>query len=363
MNFSKAEIEVLSLCAMCKDLPVDGCRNIPQETLSLLLYLGLIRPSKSNMGYRITPKGAEILKSADINFFQDKSYVSSSEILTRRMHTAEITSFFWKYGADVFNEVPPAENDKKIFLPSFTFRRQSAANFLGGSRLTGFYYTPTNIFVPYYIAKNQKGFYPNVEQRTFYAETISLKRKPYVIYAGKGSLENIIDSVTTHNPKSKKDTSVYYDDGIDEFVCPVAIMPLDENGMRQLRILETPNYKQRLIKRLLKERYLPPESEEFDGRDKFQNYVIGIDCNIKRFEGLTKLNKPIGLFVLPFQADIAEDIVEDTNVTCYVLNLSDAEAALGIKHELPKVDNTPYKTEKGEYLDVPLIGKIKDIRR
>ncbi len=359
MIFNNAEIEVLALCGLCKNLPVSGCRNIPQDILCGLEYLGLIKQSKNGLGYRLTTDGEELLRLAEMNYSQDKIYVSYSDKFIRRMQTAEITSFFWRYGVEVFSTLQPTEKSRKVFLPSFVFRRQPAANILGGSRLTGFYYTPETVFVPYYITEDNKGFYPNVEQRTFYAETLALKRRPHVIYTGNGNLEEIVKAVKTHNEKPKRNTALYFDDAIEKFTCPVAILPLDENGMRQLRILEVPNYKQKLAKALLKEKYLPPKIPEYDGRDKAEYYAIGIDCNIKRIEGLVKNKIPTRLFVLPFQADTVENIVEGSKVSCYVLNIDDAELALGIKNPIPNVNDNPFKTEKGKYLDVPLIGKIK----
>ena len=37
MTFDKADIEVLALCAWCRDLPVHGCRNIPAKIINDLL--------------------------------------------------------------------------------------------------------------------------------------------------------------------------------------------------------------------------------------------------------------------------------------------------------------------------------------
>ena len=363
MIFGKTEIEVLALCALCKDLPVGGCGNVPRNILSELEYLKLIRKSKNGLGYRLREEGEAVLHLAEINYIRDKIYVSYGDKLLRRMQTAEVTSFFWKYGADVFSGVPPAEKSRKVFLPSFVLRRQPSSNILGSSRLTGFYYTPETVFIPYFITKENKGFYPNVEQRTFYAETLSLKRKPHVIYTGNGNLEDITDAVKTHNPKPNKNTSVYYDDGIENMMCPVSVLPLDENGMRQLRIMEIPNYRQKIVKTILGRNYLPPQINDYDGRDKSKHYAIGIDCDIKRLKGFIKNKIPTRLFVLPFQAETVQKIVEGSKVSCYVLDISDTENVLGISERLPGIDNTPYKTEKGEYLNVPIIGKIEDTGR
>ena len=359
MIFNKAEIEVLALCGLCKNLPVNGCRNIPQDILFGLECLGLIKQSKNGFGYRLTTDGEELLRLAEMNYSQDKIYVSYSDKLIRRIQTAEITSFFWRYGVDVFGENQPAEKSRKVFLPSFVFRRQSATNILGASRLLGFYYTPETVFIPYYITKDNKGFYPNVEQRTFYAETLSLKRKPHIIFTGEGELKDIIEAIKTHNPKPKRNTAIYYDDGMGEIICPISIIPLNENGMRQLRILEIPDYKQLLLNAILENEYLPPDNELFDGRDKTTNYAIGIDCNIKRFEKIVKSNLPANVVVLPFQAEMVQSYLGGSKAICYTLQLDDIEVALGIKKHLPAVDNRPFITEKGKYVDVPLIGKIK----
>ena len=122
MNFNNAEIEVLRLCAWCKDLPVNGCRNIPAEILDSLLRYRLIRLSRNRLGYRCTPDGIAVLDYVGFEYKQDKTYRTDKDVLVRRYQTAEITSFFWRYGADVFQESLPAENRNNIFMPSFYFR-------------------------------------------------------------------------------------------------------------------------------------------------------------------------------------------------------------------------------------------------
>lgn len=202
MVFTQAEIEVLALCAWCKDLPVNGCRNIPAEILDTLLFLRCIRQSRNGIGYRCTPEGFEILRQAEIEYTQDKSYRSNSDVLLRRLQTAEITSFFWRYGADVFCDHPPAEKQTDIFLPSFALRRKQHANILGGTKLAGFYYSKDIAFIPYYITRENNGIYPDVEQRTFRAETLLCGRHPHIIYTGNGNLQDISDTVLPSITKS-----------------------------------------------------------------------------------------------------------------------------------------------------------------
>ena len=363
MKFDRAEIEVLALCAWCRDLPVHGCRNIPAEIIRNLLELRLIRRSKNKTGYRCTPEAFALLHRAEMEFTQDKTYRTNSDALIRRMQVAEITSFFWRCGADIFIDSPPAETEHNVFLPSFALRRQKHANILGGTKLIGFYYGKDTVFIPYFIAKDNNGIYPEVEQRTFRSETLLCGRRPHIIYTGEGDLQEIITTVSMKKERSKKSTTVYYKDAMDKFNCPVALIPLTQDGMRQLRILSVPDYRQRLVKNILGNDYLPPRTPQSDGRNKTDNFIIGIDCNILRFEKAVQSQKTTKIFVLPFQAEAVQKIVSGSKVQCFVLNLQETEEFLGLPHTLPETGNKPFQTGKGEYIDVPSLGKDKKNRR
>lgn len=359
VKFDTADIEVLALCAWCRDLPVHGCRNIPAKIINDLLELRLIRQSKNKTGYRCTPEAYELLHRAEMEFTQDKCYRTNADALTRRMQMAEITSFFWRYGADVFLDSPPAETENNVFLPSFALRRDKHANILGGTKLTGFYYAKDTVFIPYFIAEENNGIYPEVEQRTFRSETLACGKRPHIIYTGNGELQDIINTVSVKKERSKKSTSIYYKDAMDKFACPVALIPLTEDGMRQLRILSVPDYRQRLVKNILGNDYLPPKSLQSDGRTKTENFIIGIDCNILRFENAVKSKKTTKIFVLPFQAEAVQSMVQGAKAQCYVLNLQETEEFLGLPNTLPEINYRAFQTGKGEQIDVPPLGKAK----
>lgn len=363
MLFDRAEIEVLRLCAWCKDLPAHGCRNIPAEILDTLLFLKLIRLSRNGQGYRCTPEGLALLQGAEMGYRQDKTYRSDSGALERRYQLAEISSFFWRYGAGVFAEAPPAEKQSHVFLPSFALRRKQHANILGGTRLAGFYYTKDTVFIPYFIPRDNNGIYPDVEQRTFRAETLLQGRHPHILYTGEGDLERIIETVSFKKERGPKATTMYYKDAMDQFGCPVAIMPMTADGMRQLRILSVPDYRQRLVKNILGTNYLPSTSLQSDGRSASENYIIGIDCNITRFENAVRARKPTNIFVLPFQAEAVQKLLAGTKAQCFVLDLEQTEKFLGLEHNLPAIDRTPFQTGKGNYVNVPPLGKGKKTGR
>jgi hypothetical protein len=117
------------------------------------------------------------------------------------------------------------------------------------------------------------------------------------------------------------------------------------------------------MKNLLEENYLPPTSPMFDGRTKSENFIIGFDCNILRFENAVRTKKPTNIFVLPSQSAFVQSLVDGTNAKCFVIEYEDVEDYFGLPHALPTIDRTPFQTGKGSYVDVPLLGKAKKTGR
>lgn len=315
--------------------------------------MGLLRLSRCGLSYRATPIGYEVLQKGGFDYTPDKQYRGKGTVLDRRLETAEITGFFWRYGADVFLSAPHAEKEGLAFLPSFALRRKTYANVLGGTRLAGFLYTEATAFIPYYITPQSEGVYANVEHRTFRAESLLCGRIPVVLYTGAGTLEQLIQAVTAGRCKKERSTTDSYLAALDKFGCEAALVPMDESGMRQLRILSVPGYKEKLLRQLLGKDFLPPVLKQSDGRSKKMNghFLIGIDCNIARFgEAIMQTDIKPHIIVLTTQAPALQTYLTGQNVVLHPIEMKAAEAILGIPHELPALNISPFRTGKGEYL-------------
>lgn len=358
MIFTNAEIEILRLSAWCKDLPKDT-ENIPANTVSLLCRFGLLRQSRCGLSYRTTPLGYELLQKGGFDYAPDKQYRGRGSVLMRRLETAKITSFFWKCGADVFRGTPDTEKNGLTFLPSFALRRKTYANVLGGTQLTGFLYSGDTAFIPYYITSESKGIYANVERRTFRAESLLCGRNPFVLYTGEGEMGQLIEAIVAKRYKKNKSTTDDYLIALEKFGCPAALIPLNESGIRQLRILSTPSYKKNLIHLILGKDYLPPDKTWADGRSKTveEDFLIGIDCNIARFINAitqTDKHKRFHIVLLSSQTAAIQNYLKGQNVVLHPINEETAEQILDIPHKLPAPNLSPFQTEKGEYLyDTP----------
>lgn len=353
MIFTNAEIDVLRPAAWCKDLPAGSTEIFPQETVDLLCAMGLLRKSRCGLSYRTTPRGYEMLQRGGFDYMPDKQYRGKGSVLARRLETAEITGFFWRCGADVFLSAPHAEKEGLAFLPSFALRRKTYANVLGGTRLAGFLCTEKTVFVPYYISPQSEGVYANVERRTFRAESLLCERRPVVLYTGTGTLEQLIRTITATRCKKEKSTTDSYLAALDKFGCEAALVPMDECGMRQLRILSVPGYKEKLLRQLLGKDFLPPVLKQSDGQSRKikGHFLIGIDCNIARFrEAITQADTKPHIIILSAQAPAIQTYLSGQNAVLHPIGAEAAEDILGIPHELPGLNRLPFLNGKGEYL-------------
>lgn len=353
MIFTNAEMDVLRLTAWCKDLPQGNTKTIPSDTVKLLYGMGLIRQSRCGLSYRTTPKGYELLQKGGFDYTPDKQYRGKGTVLTRRLETAEITGFFWRCGANVFLDAPDTEKNGLSFLPSFALRRKSYANVLGGTRLAGFLYAEQTVFVPYYISSESEGIYANVEYRTFRAESLLCGRMPFVLYTGAGTLEQLLHTVTVGRCKKEKSTTDTYLTAMEKFGCPAAIMPMNESGMRQLRILSVPDYRGKLLRQILGKDYLLPVQEQSDGcnRQTKEIFIIGIDCNIIRFaNAINQTDTKTHIILLSTQAAAIQNYLKGQNAVLHPIDEKLAEQILGISHELPSLNLLPFQTGKGNYL-------------
>jgi len=120
MLFTRAEMEILRLCAWCKELPTRKSENLPAETIDELVWCGLLRVSRNKSSHRLTPCGYETLQKAGFEHSMDNAYRTEEHIVSRRHQGAEIALFFNRFGADVFVDAPRAEICKDFYVSAYT---------------------------------------------------------------------------------------------------------------------------------------------------------------------------------------------------------------------------------------------------
>lgn len=352
--FTVSEIDALRLAAWCKDIPLKS--GLASETVYTLQQLGYLRQSRCGQSYRVTPLGYKLLQQAGYDYEPDRQYRGQGSVLTRRLQIAELTLFFYHLGANVFIRYGPPPDDTLSFLPSFALRRKAASNVLGGSRLAGFLYADSMTYVPYYIADDNDGLYPMAEERTFRAPLLCGQKQPAVLYTGKATLEELMKAAARTRVRKAKSTTSTFMQAANQFTCPVCFVPLSELGMRQLRILCQPKYRERLIQALLGKQYEPVVTPQSDARHPETNtrYLIGIDCDFTRFERAVQ-DGETHIILLENQLDAVQRYLRGKNAVLHPLDVEAVEQVLDLPHALPDPDLSPFRTPEGGYLHVPPI--------
>ncbi len=356
MIFTKGEIEILGLCALCKDLPVETSGISEQEAINVLLFYGLLRKSRSGLSVRVSDKGYDYLQSLGFDFQRDKTYLGKSKALYRRLETAMITKFFLKSGADVFKKEIVKESMNNLFIPSFTFRRKSFSNPLGATQLCGFYYLRNTMFVPYYISKDNYGIHTEMEELTFSSEMFSQGHKPTVLFTADGDILDVL-KISQNQPvkKDKVNTDSFYD-AIEKFRVPVAFITLDSNGLDVINIISVNNYREKLAKLILREDYATSGLTDSDGINikTNENLVIGFDSNIERMKRVINNSKnTTHIILLPFQLCTMQNSLKGKNARLHTIEVDAVEKLLKIDSHKYTLSKEPFKNEKGEYAYIP----------
>lgn len=366
MMFTRGEVETLGLCALCKDLPAETDDRLELKAIEDLVALGYMRKSNCGLSYRVTDLGYELLQSLGFEFLRDKNYLGKSKALYRRLETAKLTRFFLKGRANILsNNSNPLDSDN-VFIPSFTYRRKTFSNPLGGTRLGGFYYLRSIMFVPYFISKDNNGIYTDLEERTFSSEMMLKKYKPVVLFSADGNLEEVLRTSFKPLAKKEKVNTDSYSEAIEKFRTPVAFVTLDSNGLDAINIMSVKDYKTKLARLILMNDYESPTLKYSDGVNAKtkENLIIGIDSNVWAMkEVIRNSDKTTHIVLLPFQQKTIGRFLKGENARLHTLNVQDINSMLRISNREFKLSNEPYITKEGGYAYVPIVGQNKKAGR
>ena len=188
--------------------------------------------------------------------------------------------------------------------------------------------------------------------RTIFSNSISGNRNPIVIFSGEGTFSEITQIVLAQKQKTEKQTFDTYAESLDKFLCPVAVIPMNEDGIRTLEILKMKNYRMKIAKAILGEDYLPPQSEHFDGihRKTGEKYIISIDGNVHRIQKAFSLDSGApNIICFDYQ-------VETINKLCWcdvhTIEIAEVERVFSMRRKEAADKSIPFKTKYGKFVDV-----------
>jgi hypothetical protein len=244
MLLNKAEANILLIAGFYKAVPANLSPDLGGDTLKWLIEMNLLKLNRSKTTCRLSNKGRELLATAGFVFKPDKHPLGDSELLTRRLQSAEIALALQQIGVDVFLQDLPREPIPQTYLSAYALRINSCSNILGMAKFNGYLYTPNIVYIIYHLGNKLSGFYPSTESETFIRHARSINRDWRVLFIG-GKDYKEMKEMLNRKKESKLKNDCNFIDAMNEFE-NVLTLPLSKNGLRMLRALSIPGYSEKV---------------------------------------------------------------------------------------------------------------------
>ncbi len=290
MVFDNRDFGVLRLCGVCRYLPTEIGRYFnspyfsPRELHNLRKHK-LIKAQTNLLSYTLTYEGREALRKFGYEFPQDLRLDIKSETYFRKLKSAYFIATMFLAGIDVFHSSVESLAGKKTgFVSSLILRSTKAGKVLAGARLLGILKIGSTAFVPYHIDNSEEWIVPCFERDSFNSQVAGIKDTKTIslILSGK-SLEELWRSI---HPRSKsvtvKNGLKRFGVALEELGYDYLLVPENDFGVIQLRILKLAGYKERLARAIGLDTKYKGDFPECDGLLNNIPHIIALDFNVKR---------------------------------------------------------------------------------
>ena len=307
-----------------------------------------------------------MIQSIGYDYPVDSKYVSVAKTLLRRKQGTEIALTFYRSGYDIFSDSLVALDAPCSYLSSMALRRntQTPCNIFGGARFAGIGRNYGNTYLCYYIDEGRI-YYTN-ERRFFMSAVSKTQCTSSVIYFGKSynQIANIVLKKPVDTQKKKNNLLSFYE-VYRKSTLPVHLVECSDVGAMQLLLMGQEHYRIHIAKLALGEQFAPPYQFVNSGDASFKGgehlpVTIGIDMDIKHIRAVHKgakehAHNTIAVVAFKEQLPALEKLCASFKPKLYGIDSKETLLAFGLT--LQEQTKVPYLTQKGEYINVPIIKK------
>lgn len=198
------------------------------------------------------------------------------------------------------------------------------------------------------------------ELTAFQNHTAAIPAKQRVIIFAASSYEEILSELDT--VQEKQNTRLQsYREVYDCLKLPLFLLPCNDTGCLQLRILSIPNYRELLAKIILKSHYVLPPADRamYDALYQGVPFVMAADMDLRRIDAAVETARSDGLSqivlaALPEQAETVLNRRYRETGKARVFTITDAALRELLGSIVPYTPpDLPFYTSEGSVLDVP----------
>lgn len=360
MLLSVRDIEIMKLLRWCRMIrPKDFDTVFQKHEIENLCAAQLVRFSNSANALLLTPRGHRLLEAVSQPLPPATAPTYRETDIQRRLRVSQIVLTAYAAGITVFNLreaglLPPSS----FFLPAL--QRNRGSNPWGSTRVAALLHTGDLLCALHWVSPQIGCIALNDELTAFYNHTAAISAKQRAMIFAANSYAEVLAELTAERCSQSTRLQTYRE-VYDCLKLPLFLLPCNEAGVLQLRILSVPDYRKRLTKAILKSHYAtPPDNRPmYDAIYDGAPFVMSADMDLRRIEAALCTAQSDGisqivLAALPEQVETVLNHRYRETGKARVFTITDAALQSVLGNTAPYAPpNTPFYTSEGSVIDVP----------
>ena len=400
MLFSERDIDALRILRWCQyAAPDDMARVFGDVTIANLEALRLVRRQKQRPKkdkkqgeeqkrkekeqsetvpsfLTLTAKGDGFLGAFLLELPPKAPKTYAEEKTLRRVRFSKLALTAYRAGFSVFStKAEDLRSGPSLFLP--VIARGQLANPWSSSRIAAITRMGDTLAAVHYVCPGIGKIMLTDELTAFSNNTSQIKAARRVILFGGESYRDILAELEAlpeqqeeekgggrkKKKRRKEDGYLFsYGEAYEKIGMDIHLLPCDDTGALQLRLMSQEDYRRRLTEAALLSHYQPPPEEhpEWDAMFEGRPFVMAADMNLRRVQkAILSAQKnnlmPIAMAALPGQAEAVLNTRYRNTSLARVFTLSPKAVGTVVDPTLYEPPARAFSTGKGDTADVPLI--------
>lgn len=373
MLFTIGEVDLLKLLRWCQTVSLSTIASYyTNAELSNLSYCGYLKISAQNRTVTLTERGHRLLEALPEQCAPRSAKSSRDTLLARRISLGALMSTCKLGGVEVFTtEFSQLQAQPAYYMTALSRSKgEGKMNPWGNSRMAGIAALGDILYAAYFVTAGITAFSLDDELRIFSNNTASLLVKQKAFFFVGSSYAAVLDEVEQITlPFGGRALS--YGEAYRRLGQPVHLVSCDNIGAKQLALMAVPDYRQKLTRAALDEKYepIPADVPNCDALFLGCPFVMAADMDLRRVDAIYDAAirsgyAQITLAALEEQCDaVFYARYRDTGkARVFVLPPSTISKVLGHTLALCTPPGTPYLTPEGGVLHVPIISTSRKAR-
>ena len=360
MMLSCRDLDILRLLRWCRMIrSKELYETFSKDEVTNLSAAQMIRFSAAAKAWLLTPCGNRALDFAGFVLPPATAPTYREPDITRRLRLAQIVTTTYSAGVNVFlTKAAELQSPPSLFLPFL--HRNRGSNPWGSTRVAALLHTGDLMCAIHWVSPGIGCIALTDELTAFQNHTASIPAKQRAMIFAASSYEEILSELDTVQEKQNTRLQTYRE-VYDCLKLPLFLMPCNDTGCLQLRIMSIPNCRELLARIILKSHYVPPPAGRpmYDALYQGVPFVMAADMNLRRVGAAVDAARSdgisqIALAALPEQVETVLNCRYRETGKARVFTITDAALRELLGSTAPYTPpDLPFYTSEGSVLDVP----------